>query len=126
MLTGSTKISMTRAVQAVMWIQKLISTIEGLDMTCTLFADNTAAKRVAANPEASGMTKHFSLRHFFIREVIDDRIIWLVYFPTAQMIADSLTKTKRMTQELISTLFGLKKKTIQKVYLQRFRQRTKK
>jgi len=37
--------------------------------------------------------KHIDFRYHFVCEAIQDRIIWVQYISTAEMTADSLTKT---------------------------------
>ena len=43
-------------------------------------------------PSFSRMAKHVDIRHHFIREAIQDKIIWVQYIPTTEMTVDSLTK----------------------------------
>jgi hypothetical protein len=47
---------------------------------------------LANNPVSHARAKHIDLRHHFIREAIQDKIIWDQHIPTAEMTADSLTK----------------------------------
>jgi hypothetical protein len=37
-------------------------------------------------------TKHIDIRHLWIREVLEDKQIRLVYKPTDEMLADGMTK----------------------------------
>ena len=57
-----------------------------------LFSDNQGAIALAKNPVSHSRAKHIDLRHHFVREAIQDKIIWVQYIPTAEMTADSLTK----------------------------------
>src|SRR5579859_7266253 len=50
---------------------------------------------LAKNPVAHARAKHIDLRHHFVREAIQDKIIWVQYIPTTEMTADSLTKALR-------------------------------
>ena len=58
----------------------------------TLFTDNQGAMCLANNPVSHSRAKHIDLRHHFVREAIQDKIIWVQYIPTSDMTADSLTK----------------------------------
>jgi hypothetical protein len=68
----------------------------GVDDSATVLkCDNQGAIALAKNPDGHSRTKHIDLRHHdsdFIRDAIEDKIIWLEYIPTAEMTADSLTK----------------------------------
>ena len=57
-----------------------------------LKSDNQGAIALAKNPVSHSRAKHIDLRHHFIRDAIEDKIIWLEYIPTVEMTADSLTK----------------------------------
>jgi hypothetical protein len=57
-----------------------------------LFSDNQSATALAKNPISHARTKHIDLHHHFVREAIQDKVIWVQYILTAEMTADSLTK----------------------------------
>jgi len=57
-----------------------------------LYSDNQGAIALPKNPVSHSHAKHIDLHHHFIREAIQDRIIWVQYISTAEMTADSLTK----------------------------------
>jgi hypothetical protein len=57
-----------------------------------LFSNNQGAITLAKNPVSHSRVKHIYLRHHFVREAIQDKIIWVQYIPTAEMTADSLIK----------------------------------
>ena len=54
--------------------------------------DNQGAISVAKNPEHHGRMKHLDLRFYRLRDVVENGIIAPEYVPTAEMIADNLTK----------------------------------
>ena len=54
--------------------------------------DNNSAIAVAKNPEHHGRLKHIQLRLYWLRDVIEEGMIAPEYVPTAQMVADLLTK----------------------------------
>ncbi|CAI7888257.1 unnamed protein product [Closterium sp. NIES-54] len=58
----------------------------------TLQCDNQSAITIANKPGFVNRTKHISLRYFFVKDVIDKGRMRLVYCPTSDMAADSLTK----------------------------------
>ena len=57
-----------------------------------LHSDNQSAIALAKNPMSHARAKHIDIHHHFIRDAIQDKIIWVQYIPTSEMTADSLTK----------------------------------
>ena len=89
--------ALTEATKEPKWIRTLLAelgyTNESADESpTTLFSDSQSALALAKNPVSHARAKHIDLRHHFVREAIQDKIIWLQYIPTAEMTADSLTK----------------------------------
>lgn len=58
-----------------------------------LYNDNQSAQKIACNPIYHRRTKHIDTRYHFVREIIDDGNIKLIYMPTTTMIADICTKS---------------------------------
>ena len=54
------------AVKEIIWLSRLFQGIIELKGVPILQVDNTAASRLAQNPEFHQRTKHVSNRHFFI------------------------------------------------------------
>ena len=44
------------------------------------------------NPKDHSRTKHIDMKYHYVRESVEKEIIEVVYCPTAEMIADTLTK----------------------------------
>ena len=58
-----------------------------------IYEDNEAAMHLVKNGKSnSDRTKHIALRHFFVKQYLDDGTFNIVYCPTEDMIADILTK----------------------------------
>lgn len=60
--------------------------------TVVVFGDKQGAIALAKNPQYIPRTKHTSIQNHWIRERIDGKEVALVYIPTDQQTADSLTK----------------------------------
>ena len=59
---------------------------------CILREDNSATIHLLLNGRStSDRTKHIELRHFFVKQYLDNGTFELVHCPTEDMIADSLT-----------------------------------
>src|SRR6204780_4605245 len=87
---------LTDATKELKWVRTLLAELGysngKSDEPTELFLDNQGAIALAKNPVSHSRAKHIDLRHHFVREAIQDRIIWVQYIPTAKMTADSLTK----------------------------------
>ena len=57
-----------------------------------ILADNQGAIKLSKNPQHHNRTKHIDVRYHFIRKTCQDGLIELAYIPTAEMVADILTK----------------------------------
>jgi len=88
--------ALTEATKELKWIRTLLPELGysngNTNVPTDLFSDNQSAITLAKNPVAHARAKHLDIRHHFIREAIQDKIIWVQYIPTMEMTADSLTK----------------------------------
>ena len=57
-----------------------------------IFMDSSAAKSFATNKPISARGKHIDLRTHHVRELIANKVVELLYVPTANNVADLLTK----------------------------------
>jgi hypothetical protein len=64
----------------------------------TIRVDNQGAIDLANNPKIHDRTKHIDIRHHFIREAIERRLINLFRIPTTEQTADILTKPLARTK----------------------------
>ena len=63
-----------------------------LDTPSTLHIDNQSAISVSKNPEHHGRMKHLDLRFYWLRDAVNDKVIRPSFIPTAEQVADILTK----------------------------------
>ena len=76
----------------VLWIQQQLRDY-GLNFTQTsIFIDNTAAISVTNNPVKHSKTKHIDIRHHFIRDCAEKKLIVLEKVDTLDNFADLFTK----------------------------------
>ena len=61
-------------------------------ITGFVFCDNTSGINISKNHVLHFRTKHIDIRHHFIRDLVEDKIISLEYVPTEGQIIDILTK----------------------------------
>ena len=58
-----------------------------------LHGDNNGSLRLALNPVTERKSKHIPIRYHTIRDYVEDEHITLILTPTAEMLADGLTKS---------------------------------
>lgn len=91
--TESEYVAATHATKEAIWIRSLISQIFDTVLTTTpLFSDNKSAIALTTDHKYHGRTKHIDIRYHFIRWVVEEGKIQLVYCPTEDMVADVFTK----------------------------------
>ncbi|KAJ9705776.1 hypothetical protein PVL29_003735 [Vitis rotundifolia] len=74
-----------------LWIKQMLKEY-GIDQgTMVVFCDNTSAINISKNPVLHSRTKHIDIRHHFIRDLVEDKVVSLEYVPTKGQIADILT-----------------------------------
>jgi hypothetical protein len=96
--TESEYIAATHAAKEALWLRSLITQVFGTihdaspSHATTLFSDNQSAIALAKDHQYHARTKHIDVRFHFIRWVIEDGKLVLIFCPTGDMVADSLTK----------------------------------
>ena len=85
-------VAANEAAKELIWLKRLISEISSLKQIPIIYVDNSAAVRLAQNPEFHRRTKHISLKHFFIREKVLEEEINVQQISTEMQIADLMTK----------------------------------
>ena len=91
--TESEYIAATHTMKEVLWLQSLIHDIFGMTLDPTiLYSDNKSAIELTKEHCYHARTKHIDIKYHFIRWIVEESQIKLVYHPTDEMIADTLTK----------------------------------
>ena len=91
--TESKYIAATYASKEALWLRSLISQLFDTILTpTTLFSDNQSAIALTKDHQYHARTKHIDIRFHFIRWIVKNGSLRLIYCPTAEMVADSLTK----------------------------------
>jgi hypothetical protein len=76
-----------------MWLRSLLSEIFApIEPPTTLFSDNQVAIALTRDHQYHARMKHIDMRYHFIRWVIEQGSLRLVYCLTDDMVADTLTK----------------------------------
>ena len=91
--TESEYIAATYAAKEALWLRQLILQLFGINLSATtLFCDNQSAIALTKEHQYHARTKHIDVRFHFIRWVVEDGKLRLIYCPTEEMVADVLTK----------------------------------
>jgi hypothetical protein len=87
------------ASKEAVWIRNLLGQLGFTqDQLITIYRDNQGALALAENPEFYARTKHIDVSTHYIRQLTEDHIVKLEYKPTAEMLADCLTKPLKVAQ----------------------------
>ena len=91
--TEAEYISLADAARKATWLRNLYNEL-GFEITepTLIYGDNQSALAIASNPQYHKRTKHFNIKHHYIREKVNDQLIVTEYCPTAEMTANILTK----------------------------------
>ncbi len=86
-------VAATHRMKEAVWLCNLLAETFGpfTDAT-TLFSDNQSAIALTCDHQFHARTKHIDMCYHYICWVVEDGTIHLVYCPTADMVADVLTK----------------------------------
>ena len=57
-----------------------------------VYCDNSSAIDISKNLVQHSKTKHMQIRHHFIRDLVERKIVYLEYIPTERQNDDSFTK----------------------------------
>uniref|UniRef100_A0A0C9S056 POLX_1 protein n=1 Tax=Fopius arisanus TaxID=64838 RepID=A0A0C9S056_9HYME len=86
--------ALSSACQEATWLRLLMRDLdpEMLNEPTIIHSDNKGAIALAETSHYRPRTKHIDVRHHFLREKIEEKIIKISYILTEKMIADILTK----------------------------------
>jgi hypothetical protein len=91
--TEAEYVAATHAAKEGVWLRRLIGELyRPLMQPTTLFSDSQSAIALTKDGHYHARTKHIDIRYHFIRYVIESGLIQLIYCPTDEMTADTLTK----------------------------------
>ena len=91
--TESEYVAVTHASKEALWLRSLISQLFDVALEPTpLFSDNQSAIALTKDHQYHPRTKHIDIHFHFIRWIIENGSIRLIYCPTDDMLADTLTK----------------------------------
>ncbi|RFU31063.1 hypothetical protein B7463_g5291, partial [Scytalidium lignicola] len=103
--------ALSEASREAIWLARLLSELQVnvSSSKITLNGDNQGSLSMAETTEQSKRAKHIDIRYHFVREKVQSGEIVLNYVPTADMVADGLTKALNSVKHAkFMDLLGLK------------------
>ena len=86
-------VTATHAAKEGLWLCRFLGEVfQPLLYPTTLHCDNQATITLSLNGRFHAHTKHIDMCYHFTHFTVDCGSLWLIYCPTAHMVADTLTK----------------------------------
>ncbi|CAM8890204.1 unnamed protein product [Rhodiola kirilowii] len=91
-----------------LWMKQILSEYGVEQEEMTMYCDNMSAINISKNPVHHSTMKHIDIRHHFIRELVENKVITLKHVTTDKQLADIFTKLLDATQfETLRSSLGL-------------------
>jgi hypothetical protein len=91
--TEAEYIAAAHAAKEAVWLRCFLGELgQCVTLPTTLYIDNQSAITITQNPEFHNCTKHIEVRYHFLRHQFMQGKVDLVYTPTREQVADTLTK----------------------------------
>ena len=96
------------------WVRRFIEAQGFKTMLNIIYQDNTSAMKMEINGKASSSkrTRHFDIRLYYVKDLVDRGEVSVVYCPTEEMLADSMSKPTvgakfKVMRDLIMNFSGI-------------------
>jgi len=80
------------AVREALWLRTLVRKLGGGSKAVPMLCDNQGAIKRMHNPAGTAWSEHIDVAHHFVRDRVAGGQLTVEYIPTAEMVADVLTK----------------------------------
>ncbi|WJX52062.1 hypothetical protein P8452_38206 [Trifolium repens] len=74
------------------WMKQMLKEYDVEQNALTLYCDNMSVINISKNPVQHSKTKHIDIRHHYIRDLVENKIVILEHVGTKEQIADIFTK----------------------------------
>ena len=75
-----------------LWMKQMLKDYGIEQGTMCIHYDNSSAINISKNPILHSYTKHIEICNHFIRDLVEEKIVYLKFIPTKHQLADILTK----------------------------------
>ena len=101
--------ALCETLKEAVYLQQLLEEIGLKALPVTIYEDNQPCIHIASNPVTSNRSKHIAVRYHYVREVISNGKVQVLYKSTQEMVADCLTKNlaKDKVEKFRSILLGM-------------------
>ncbi|KAL0540911.1 hypothetical protein IC582_020936 [Cucumis melo] len=90
------------------WMKNMLNEYGIMQGVMTLYCDNVSAIDISKNPVQHSRTKHIDIRHHFIMDLIENKVITLEHIRSNSQLADIFTKPLDATTfEHLRTCLGV-------------------
>lgn len=90
--TEAEYIALSSAVREVIWLRQVQREIDKIEQPTKIYCDNSSTIKLTDSEAYRQRTKHIDVRFHHTRKMVDEKIIEIDFCPSAEMVADSLTK----------------------------------
>ena len=80
------------------WMKQMLTEYNVTQDVMTLYCDNLSTINITKNPIQHSRTKHIDIRHHFIRDLVENKVITLEHVATELQLADIFTKALDASQ----------------------------
>jgi hypothetical protein len=94
-ITKAEYMATTHARKEVVWLQIFCSGIRLVQQGIRIDCDSLSAIFLANNPTYDSKTKHIDIQYHFVRDMVEEKKVFLMKVDTLKNVADSLTKYVR-------------------------------
>ena len=84
--------AMGEAAKQAVWLNTLLEELGYKRDGLVIHGNNQGSLDLAKDPKFHKRTKHIDIRHHFLRDLVNNKVLSLKYIPTKEMVADCLTK----------------------------------
>lgn len=107
--TEAEYMALFEAVREAIWLKSFLNELKiEINDPIKIFEDNQGCISIAKNPSCHKRSKHIDIKYHFSREQIEKKLITIEYIPTAEQLADMLTKSLSIARfKLLRTQMGL-------------------
>ncbi|KAK2426713.1 putative mitochondrial protein [Trifolium repens] len=74
------------------WMKQMLKEYDVEQNALTLYCDNMSTINISKNPVQHSKTKHIDIRHHYIRDLVENKIVTLEHVGTKEQVADIFTK----------------------------------
>ena len=104
--------ALASTMQECMYSEQLLESIDCYKYTQTVvYEDNQETIALAKNPMSRQRYKHVDIKYPFVRSIVNEGKVCLLYCTTEEMVADIMTKpvSKLKLRKFTDIMFGVKK-----------------